>query len=79
MAGFIKNWVRKNGETVPNADLWKRFLAPAGTASGYIQLAAGHETAIWKMNAVMSLRAIVPPEKICQPTPATKGALAHPV
>lgn len=22
-----KNWVRKNGETVPNADLWKKILA----------------------------------------------------
>ena len=22
-----KNWVRKHGETVPNADLWKKILA----------------------------------------------------
>ncbi len=43
MAGFIKNWVRKKRRDRAQCRLVEKILAPAGTASGYIQLAAGHD------------------------------------
>ncbi len=79
MAGFIKTGCVKTARPCPMPTCGKRFW-PCWHGIRLHSTGCGGMTAIWKMNAVMSLRAIVPPEKICQPTRATKGALfTHPV